>query len=242
MTASESPNADVLGQPVPRDLGLCTGLEALQQLIGDCSGQTIIDIGSGDGILERQLAEAGAEVSGIDPLGPEQDWTSLGTGRYCLLRRGAEELPFRDGSIDLVLFIYSLHHIPSAILPGILAEARRVLRDTGCLYIAEPLAEGPVQEVAALYHDETMVRRQAADILVVCGPALFQRHERIFYRNRRIYDGFEDYAARTAVNMRFNDFTEAELRAPAVRERFDAVASRTGGLFDQPVQVDLLRP
>ncbi len=145
-----------------RDLGVCTGLEALQQLVGAFAGRTIVDIGSGDGDLERQLAEAGAVVSGFDPLGPEQDWTTLGAGRYCLLRRGAEALPLPDASVDLVLFIYSLHHIPPSILPGILAEARRVLRDTGALYIAEPLPEGPVQDVAALYHDETAVRRQAA--------------------------------------------------------------------------------
>jgi SAM-dependent methyltransferase len=225
-----------------RDLGVCTGLEALQQLVGGFAGRTIIDIGSGDGDLERQLAEAGAVVSGFDPLGPEQDWTTLGEGRYCLRRRGAEALPMPDASVDLVLFIYSLHHIPPAVLPGILTEARRVLRGTGALYIAEPLAEGPAQEVAALYHDETAVRRQAADTLAAHAPALFGRHEVIFYRNRRVYVGFEDYAARMAANTRFNDYTEADLRAPAVRERFDAVSGPLAGVFDQKVRVDLLRP
>jgi ubiquinone/menaquinone biosynthesis C-methylase UbiE len=224
-----------------QDLGVCTGVEALRQLVGGFAGLTVIDIGSGDGVLERELAEAGAVVSGIDPLGPEQDWTTLGAGRYCLRRCGAEALPWPDASVDLVLFIYSLHHIPPAVLPGILTEARRVLRDTGSLYIAEPIAEGPVQEVAKLYHDETAVRRQAADILAAHAPALFGRHEVIFYRNRRVYSSFEDYAARMAANTRFNDYTEADLRAPAVRARFDAVAGPLAGIFDQPVRVDLLR-
>ncbi|WP_158744521.1 class I SAM-dependent methyltransferase [Acidisphaera sp. L21] len=225
-----------------RDLGICTGLEALEQVVGGFTGLTVIDIGSGEGALEQQLAEAGAVVTGIDPLGPEQSWTTLGTGRYCLLRQGAETLPVADASVDLVLFIYSLHHIPGAVLPGILTEARRVLRNTGSLYIAEPLAEGPAQEVAALYHDETTVRQRAADILATHAAMLFKRQDSIFYRNRRIYGGFEDYAARMKASMRFNDFTEAELCAPAVRERFDAVAGSLGGIFDQPVRIDLLRP
>ena len=225
-----------------QDLGVCTALDALEQLGGGIAGRTIIDIGSGDGALDRQLAEAGAVVSGIDPLGPEQAWAERGTGRYCLLRRGAEKLDLPDASVDLVLFIFSLHHIPHAVLPGILAEARRVLRDTGALYIAEPLAEGPVQDVAALYHDETVVRRQAADLLAAHAPALFGRHEMATYRNRRVYAGFEDYAGKVLTSLRFNDFTEAALRAPAVRERFEAVADRLGGVFDQPVRVDVLRP
>ncbi len=64
----------------------------------------------------------------------------------------------------------------------------------------------------------------------------------IFYRNRRVYGSFEDYAARMAANTRFNDYTEADLRAPAVRARFNAVAGTMAGIFDQPVRVDLLRP
>jgi hypothetical protein len=44
-----------------------------------------LHIESGDCAIRRQLAEAGAEVCALDPLGPEMDWTSVGTGRYRLL-------------------------------------------------------------------------------------------------------------------------------------------------------------
>ena len=227
---------------VSQDLGVCTGLEALRQVVGAFDGLAVVDIGSGDGALARSLAEAGAEVSGFDPLGPAQPWSSVGAGRYRLVRSGAEALPLPDASVDLVLFIYSLHHIPGPVLPDILAEARRVLRDTGTLYVAEPLAEGPLQEISALYHDETVVRQRAAEILAARTPALFRRHDQITYRNRREHPSFDDYAARMAATLRFNDFTEAELRASTVRARFDTVAARTRGVFDQPVRVDLLRP
>ncbi len=225
-----------------KDLGICNGQEALQQVVGPLAGLVVVDIGSGEGALDRWLAEAGAEVSGFDPLGPTQPWTETATGRYRLLREGAEKLPFADASVDLVLFIYSLHHIPPAILPEILAEARRVLRPGGHLYVAEPLAEGPLQEVSELYHDETMVRKRAADILAAEAPKLFQHRSTLFYRNQRIHPSFDEYAGRMAANMRFNDYTEPQLRAPAVRERFDAVLARTGGVFDQPVRIDLMQP
>jgi SAM-dependent methyltransferase len=225
-----------------RDLGVCTRGEALDQIVGEFVGLTIVDIGSGDGALDRQLAKAGADVTGVDPLGPEEDWTSVGTGRYRLLRQGAETLPLQNASVDLVLFMFSLHHIPAAILPGMLTEARRVMRATGLLYIAEPLAEGPGQEISALYHDETAVRRHAAEILAAHAPALFKQHEAVFYHTRLVYSGFEEYAAKMTATMRYNDFTEAQLRAPAVQERFETVADRLGGIFDLPARVDLLRP
>ena len=225
-----------------RDLGVCTGPEALQQTVGTLAAKTVLDIGSGDGSLARLLAETGAEVSGFDPLGPAQAWTVVKEGRYRLMREGAEALPLEAGSVDLVLFIYSLHHIPPAILPGVLAEARRVLRDGGHLYVAEPLPEGPLQEVSELYHDETMVRHRAAEILAAETPALFRHHEQISYRNRRTFRSFDEYADRMAANMRFNDYTEPQLRAPAVRERFDSVLARYDGIFDQPVRIDLFRP
>ncbi len=41
-------------------------------------------------------------------------------------------------------------------------------------------------------------------------------------------------------NMRFNGFTEAQVRAAPVRQRFDAVSGRLGGVFDQPVHVDVM--
>ena len=224
------------------NLGICSGLQALQQTVGPLTSSVVVDIGSGDGSLARSLAEAGAEVSGFDPLGPSQAWTDIGTGRYRLVREGAEALPLADASVDLVLFIYSLHHIPPEILPGVLAEARRVLRPDGHLYVAEPLAEGPLQEVSALYHDETMVRQRAATILAAEAPPLFQRRSTVFYSNRRVHPNFDEYADRMAANMRFNDYTEPQLRAPAVRERFDAIAAQTGGIFDQPVRIDLMQP
>ena len=221
------------------ELGARGAMEALVDAVGPLAGRKVIDIGSGEGALARQMAEAGAEVTGVDPLGPEAAWSPAGAGRFRLLRAGAERLDFADGTVDLALFVFSLHHVPPAVLPGVLQEVRRVLRRDGQLYVAEPVAAGPFQEVTGLFHDETAVRAEAADILAGQAGA-FRAGRQLSYYNRRVYAGFEDYAANMVRNMRFNGFTEDQVRAEPVRARFDAVAARLGGVFDQPVRVDVM--
>ncbi len=225
--------------PKVEELGERAALDALVAAVGPVAGLQVVDIGSGEGALAQEMAQAGATVTGVDPLGPAVSWTEAGAGRYRLLRTGAETLPYDDGTVDLVLFIFSLHHVPPAVLPGVLREAARVLRPDGQLYVAEPLATGPLQDVTGMYHDETAVRTEAAAILAR-EAGLFRDGRHLSYFNRRLYADFEDYAVKMARNMRFNGFTEAQLRAGPVRERFDAVFARTGGIFDQPVRVDML--
>ena len=234
-------------------LGRVTQLEALLAACGAAEGRRIVDIGCGEGGLARALAERGAEVTGIDPFIDGADWTGLGRGRVRLLRRGGEALPFQDASTDLVLFVFSLHHLPRPAQSASLAEARRVLRDGGLLYVAEPLAEGPFHElyvaeplaegpfheVVSCFHDETAVRAEAAALLAAEAPALFAEHRRLAYVEPRRYADFDSFAARMITNTRFNGYRAEDVLAPAVRQRFQALLARTGGVFNQPVQIDL---
>jgi ubiquinone/menaquinone biosynthesis C-methylase UbiE len=73
----------------------------------------------------------------------------------------AQRLPLGDGSVDLVLFMRSLHHIPIASHRQALREARRVVRGSGAVYVAEPLPEGDFFALTSLVEDELEVRRAA---------------------------------------------------------------------------------
>jgi ubiquinone/menaquinone biosynthesis C-methylase UbiE len=223
-----------------QDLGLGTALSAVLAAYGDVSGTRIVDIGSGEGKLALGLAERGAEVTGIDPLGPATSWTAAGRGRFRLLREYAETMPFADGEIDLAVVVYALHHVPADAQPIVLREIARVLKPEGMLFVAEPLAEGAQFSVTRLFHDETAVRAEAARILEEQAVLFAGPRRRMSYAERRIYSGFEQYVARTALNMRFNGYTEQQIRAEPVQRRFEAVFAETGGMFDQPVRVDLL--
>jgi ubiquinone/menaquinone biosynthesis C-methylase UbiE len=225
-----------------RDLGAKSHLDALLATLGPVAGLRVIDIGCGEGRMARALAELGADVTGYDPFIEEAEKTAHGAGSFRLARAGADAIPEPDQSADLVLFIFSLHHVPGAKLEGALAQARRILRPSGRLYVAEPLAKGPHQYVMELFHDETAVRRVAAEALAHFARPRFAADDVSTYVEARYYPDFEVFAGRMIANMRFNGYSKEAVLAPAVRRRFDETWAANGGKFDQPVRVDCFGP
>jgi ubiquinone/menaquinone biosynthesis C-methylase UbiE len=225
-----------------RDLGARSHLEALLETIGPVSGLNIVDVGCGEGHLTRAVAALGARVTGCDPFISEIGWTAHGSGTYRLIRASADALPTADATADLVLFIFSLHHVPAAKLDAALAEARRVLHPSGRLYVAEPLAEGPHQYIIELFHDETSARKAAATALVRSARPYFAAEKVSRYIDARRFTDFDDFAGRMIANMRFNNYTKEAVLAPTVRQRFAETFAAHGGKFDQPVRVDYFCP
>jgi SAM-dependent methyltransferase len=147
-----------------------------------------------------------------------------------------------DASADLVLFVFSLHHVPGTKLDAAITEARRVLRPSGRLYVADPIAEGPHQYVMELFHDETLVRKAAADALSRSAKPRFTAGRIARYTDVRRFADFDDFAGRMIANMRFNGYTKEAVLAPAVRQRFDETFATHGGRLDQPVRIDFFCP
>jgi SAM-dependent methyltransferase len=224
------------------DLGAKSHLDALLETIGPVSGLDIVDVGCGEGHLTRALAALGARVIGCDPFISETGWSAHGSGSYRLVKAGADALPMPDAAADLVLFVFSLHHVPAAKLDAALSEARRVLRPSGRLYVAEPVPEGPHQYIIELFHDETFVRRAAADALARSAKPLFAADRVARYIDARRFKDFDDFAGRMIANMRFNGYTKEAVLAPAVRDRFAETFAAHGGKFDQPVRINYFCP
>ena len=153
-----------------------------------------------------------------------------------------DAIPEPDQSADLVLFIFSLHHVPDAKLAGALAEVRRILRPAGRLYVAEPLPQGPHQYVMELFHDETAVRKAAAEALAHFARPRFAVDEISTYADTRRYASFDGFAEQMIANMRFNGYSKEAVLAPAVRRRFDETFATSGDKFDQPVRIDCFGP
>ena len=125
----------------------------------DLAGIDAADVGAGDGAFARELAAAGARVTGIEIAEArvaEANAASGGNPTF-LVGRG-EDLPLPDGSQDLVCFIFSFHHIPADLHGRALAEALRVLRPAGRLHFSEPLPDAPERNVLRTLDDETEVR------------------------------------------------------------------------------------
>ncbi|WP_291576384.1 class I SAM-dependent methyltransferase [Bradyrhizobium sp.] len=222
-----------------RNFGLRTHVDALLDIAGDVSGLQVIDLGCGEGYFARGLAAKGAQVIGVDPLVAPVPEQRLATGSFRILQAGAEAVPLPAGMADIVTFIFSLHHVPPTALAAALGEAKRLLRSSGRLYVAEPLAKGPLYHLTQPFHDEMQVRTNAQAALGEFVEPEFEAAEIFHYAERRVFADFEAFARRTNANTRFNGYDARDVEAPEVIRRFDELFAQDGGNFDQPVLVKL---
>jgi SAM-dependent methyltransferase len=129
----------------------------------ELAGQDVLDVGCGQGQLVRELTALGARVTGME-ISEQQLATAKaaddGAGAEYLVGR-AESIPLADGSLDLVVFRASLHHVSTEQMLPALREARRVLRPGGHVYAAEPLASGDFYALVSIVDNEDEVRDAA---------------------------------------------------------------------------------
>jgi ubiquinone/menaquinone biosynthesis C-methylase UbiE len=106
-------------------------------------GQRVLEIGCGTGnlLLAAKQAEPAAVAVGLDP-----DLAALARAHRKARRRGlavqldrgyADELPYADDSVDVVLSSFMLHHLPAGQREAALREVLRVLRPGGALHLVD---------------------------------------------------------------------------------------------------------
>lgn len=140
-------------------------------------GAHVLDAGCGTGRIARYLVDRGLSVVGVD----------LSPGMLAMARRDHPDLelhegsltalPLADGSVDGVVFWYSLIHLTDDELPAALTEAVRVLRPGGHVLLAFQKGEGTYDVGAGLRergHDVSLVRwhrgpKQVLDTLADAG-------------------------------------------------------------------------
>ena len=93
----------------------------------------MLDIGCGAGFVIDLARDLFDEIHGIDPTRAMLDQVDLSNGNITLHEGVAERLPFDDASFDLVTAYSVFHHL--ADHRPVLAEAARVLRRGGALYV-----------------------------------------------------------------------------------------------------------
>lgn len=110
-----------------------TGPDARQMVldaIAEASPHDVLELGCGEGELAARVAqELGAQVVAIDQ---SERMVELARSRGVDARVGdAQEVPFPDGSFDVVVAAWMLYHVTD--LDRALAQIRRVLRPGGRL-------------------------------------------------------------------------------------------------------------
>ena len=132
-----------LYDPITRLAGVGAIHRRLLDQAGLRPGQRALEIGCGTGILllAAKRAQPAAVVVGLDP-----DLTALARAQRKARRRGlavqldrgyADELPYADDSVDVVLSSFMLHHVPVDQREPAMREALRVLRPGGALHLVD---------------------------------------------------------------------------------------------------------
>jgi ubiquinone/menaquinone biosynthesis C-methylase UbiE len=124
---------------VPTLFGPCARI--LVQAADPKSGERVLDVGRGTGIVARELAPSlgpAAAVTAVD-----LSANMLAVGKAAAVREGltiewregnAEQLPFHDGAFDLVLCQFALMFV--ADKPAAVSEMRRVITKSGRVLIS----------------------------------------------------------------------------------------------------------
>lgn len=218
--------------------------DVIKELL-DIPGKHILDVGSGDGGLTRLLTKMGGHVTGIECNARQLDKAASfkRVGEELYKDGKGEALPVPDNSIDIVVYLNSLHHVPVDDQYTALQEASRVLKTSGLLYICEPIAKGAHFEMVQPFDDETYVRAKALKAMKQSLGILFEQI-------------LEENYAYQVKDASFEDFTEEMTRIDpsrvalfaekkeALKESFYAYGEklpdgRYG--FEQPMRVNLLR-
>jgi SAM-dependent methyltransferase len=100
-------------------------------------GRRALDLGAGIGLYTAELACQGAWAVGLDlELGHLAQARARGAGKKLFWVRGdAAHLPFRAGVFSLVVSVEVLSHLPPQARRAALAEAGRVVRGGGELFV-----------------------------------------------------------------------------------------------------------
>lgn len=116
--------------------------QLVRERIGDPSGQRILEVACGRGGYVRELACAGAHVTGCDfSFAALRAATAKlqavnvppSTG---LIQGDAQNLPFADNSFDILVSCETVEHLPDA--RAAFAEMHRVTRPGGRLFLTTP--------------------------------------------------------------------------------------------------------
>lgn len=221
-------------------------LAVLERLV-PLAGRDVVDVGCGGGGLVRALAARGARVTGVEiseaQLAPAIRDDAGSGARYVVGL--AQALPFAAESVDVVVFMRALHHVPPEHMLEALREARRVLRPDGVVYVSEPLPEGDFYALTSLVEDEREVRAAAQRTVAGAAQAGLERVSRMEHDVRLCLAGIDAFAARLiSVDPSRAEMFEARRSelADAFARLGDAGEKPGERCFLTPMRVDLLRP
>ena len=207
----------------------------------------LIELGCGAAYTTRLIAEKfpinHLLALEVDTIQHDKNCNISDLGNVTFDLAGMQSIPADDNSIDAIIMLKSLHHVPANLYPQGFAEALRVLKPGGLLYISEPVFDGEFNEIIRLFNDEQIVRQQAFDAIVTAVESRqFELVEEIhFLSESRFVNGFEDFNHRI-LGATHSDFNISEDLFEIIKDKFEQHISTDGSaFFHNPMRVDILK-
>jgi SAM-dependent methyltransferase len=112
------------------------------RMAGDLAeGKSVLEIGCGSGMGLPYLKERASRVVGGEYTPRLLEEARAHVSEVELVQMDAQDLPYPDGSFDVVLMLEMIYYVPD--LERAFAEARRVLKPGGALFVCLPNRDRP---------------------------------------------------------------------------------------------------
>ena len=195
----------------------------------------VLDVGCGNGDKARVMVKSGARVIGIEPDLESWQVEEIQSEGFKLIQGGAEKIDLQDDTVDVIVLMYSFHHVPKHLMQQALSELTRVLDKHGVIYIAEPIARGRYQDVCAPFLDETQIRDQAINAIERWLKPVFEHCREFEYGVAESFSDFDEFSS-AMVSYSLNRYEKQDVDTAKVRALFEQCKVSQGYQLDQPVR------
>ena len=221
-----------------------TELEVMSRLL-PFDGADVLELGCGSARWTRTIAEkfdiASLLATEVDKVQHAKNQQIDDLPKVEFSYGGAQDIDLPDASVDIVIMLKSLHHVPMDLMRQSLREIHRVLRSGGLAYISEPVYAGEFNEILRLFNDEKKVRQAAFDALrEAVAAGLFDLADEVFFQGPSSFADFAEFEQRIVFPSHSDHRIDDDLHQ-RVKDAFMPHLSAEGAEFINPQRVDLLR-
>lgn len=206
----------------------------------------LLELGCGAAFTTRRLAETYPTLqivaTEVDRIQHEKNLQIDDLPTVSFRYGGAEAIDAEDASIDAVIMLKSLHHVPIELMDSGFAEIARVLKPGGLVYISEPVYAGDFNQILSLFNDEKQVREAAfAAIERALASGNFELVDEVHCLTVRRFQGFEEFERRI-IGATHSEFDVDDRLYAQIKAKFLPHIGEDGTAeFHNPLRVDILR-
>lgn len=226
-------------------LPVCNDAELIARFL-PLQNSRLLELGCGAAFTTRRLAETypGTQIiaTEVDRIQHEKNLQIDDLPTVSFRYGGMQAVDAEDASIDAVVMLKSLHHVPTGLMDAGFDEIARVLRPGGLAYISEPVYAGEFNEILRLFNDEKTVREAAfAAIRRAVDSNRFELAEEIHCNSISRFEGFEAFEQRI-LGATHSSFDVDDDLYRQIKSRFLPHIDQNGvAEFLNPLRVDILR-